>query len=179
VSQSSLLARLQPGRPLFWVLFLVVLVPDWFSKRWAETALLPRHVPHEVIGEYLRFTLSYNQGAAFGMHVGESSRWFFAVLAVAIIALMLWATRDLTRESTPAALGLPLVLGGAVGNLLDRLRDAAAVVDFIDVGVGTTRFWTFNIADSGITVGAICLVLAMWVGERPAAASASSEQSTA
>jgi signal peptidase II len=89
------------------------------------------------------------------------------------------ATRDLTRESTPAAIGLPLVLGGAVGNLLDRLREAAAVVDFIDVGVGTTRFWTFNVADSGITVGAIFLVLAMWVGERPAAAAASSEQSTA
>lgn len=170
MTSSALLGRLQPGRPVFWALFALVLVPDWFSKRWAEVALLPRHVPHEVIGEYLRFTLSYNQGAAFGMHVGEGSRWFFAALAVAIIALMLWATRDLAKESMRAAFGLPLVLGGAVGNLLDRLRDAGAVVDFIDVGVGTTRFWTFNVADSGITVGAICLVLALWTSERERAA---------
>lgn len=179
MSSTTLLARLQPGRPLFWALVAVVLVPDWFSKRWAETALLPRHVPHEVIGEFLRFTLSYNEGAAFGMHVGDGSRWFFAGLAVGIIALMLWATRDLTRESTLGAIGLPLVLGGAVGNLLDRLREAGAVVDFIDVGVGTTRFWTFNVADSGITVGAICLVLALWSGERDTKATPPVDERTA
>jgi signal peptidase II len=169
VSTAELRGRLQPGQPLFWGLLTLVLAADWASKRWAEAALLPRHVPHEIVGEYLRFTLSYNQGAAFGLHVGAGSRWFFTGLAVAIIWLVLWATRDLVRESTLGAVGLPLVLGGAVGNLLDRLRAAGAVVDFIDAGVGDVRFWTFNVADSGITVGAVCLVLALWVSERAAA----------
>lgn len=153
---------LRVGGAAFWALLLAVLVPDWLTKRWAETALLPRHVPHEIIGETLRFTLSYNQGAAFGMSVGAASRWFFAGLASGIIGLMLWATRDLVRTSRLASFGLPLVLGGAVGNLLDRLRDIGAVVDFIDIGVGDVRFWTFNVADMGVTFGAIALVLALW-----------------
>jgi signal peptidase II len=124
-------------------------------------------VPHEVIGDVLRFTLSYNPGAAFGMSVGSMSRVFFGVLAVLVIGLMLNVTRDLVRESRLAAIGLPLVIGGAIGNLLDRVRSDAGVVDFIDIGVGSVRFWTFNVADMGVTVGAACLVLALWQADGP------------
>jgi signal peptidase II len=66
-------------------------------------------------------------------------------------------------------IALALIMGGAVGNLLDRLQRVEGVVDFIDVGVGTTRFWTFNIADSAITIGAILLVLSsMAASKQPA-----------
>ncbi len=153
---------LRPGGAAFWALLLAVLVPDVLTKLWAERALVPRHVPHEVLGDVLRFTLSYNPGAAFGMSVGSLSRIFFGVLAVLVIGLMLYVTRDLVRESRLAAIGLPLVIGGAIGNLFDRVRSDAGVVDFIDIGVGSVRFWTFNVADMGVTFGAACLVLALW-----------------
>lgn len=146
----------------FWALLLGVLVPDVVTKAWAVEALVPRHVPHPILGDVLRFTLSYNPGAAFGMSVGSASRWFFGVLAVAIIVLMLRVTRDLVRVSWLGSVGLPLVLGGAIGNLVDRVRSDQGVVDFIDIGVGTVRFWTFNIADMGVSIGAACLVISLW-----------------
>jgi signal peptidase II len=69
------------------------------------------------------------------------------------------------------AVALGLICGGAVGNLVDRLLSPVGVVDFIDVGVGAVRFWTFNVADSGITVGAILLAIALWrsAGHSPSA----------
>lgn len=146
----------------FWALLLGVLVPDVVTKAWAVEALVPRHVPHPIIGDVLRFTLSYNPGAAFGMSVGGASRWVFGVLAIIIIVLLLRVTRDLVRVSWLGSVGLPLVLGGAVGNLIDRVRREQGVVDFIDLGVGTVRFWTFNIADMGVSIGAACLVIALW-----------------
>jgi signal peptidase II len=110
----------------------------------------------------LRFTLAYNPGAAFGMHLGPASRWIFAALSVVIVVVLLRATSDLTRISRSAAFGVPVVVGGAIGNLLDRIRLRDGVVDFIDVGIGAVRFWTFNIADTAVTIGAACLVLALW-----------------
>ena len=64
------------------------------------------------------------------------------------------------------AAALALVCGGAVGNLLDRLRTARGVVDFIDIGIGRYRFWTFNVADVGVTLGALALALLLWSEER-------------
>lgn len=148
------------------MLLLSVLAVDVASKQWAVQALVPRHVPHEVLGTYLRFTLSYNPGAAFGMSVGPASRWFFGVLALVIIAMLLRTTRELVAESYIASVGVPVVIGGALGNLLDRVRYREGVVDFIDVGTASWRFWTFNVADSAVTVGAICLLLGLWQVER-------------
>lgn len=139
-----------------------VLAVDFATKLIAVNTLSPRHVPHEIIGNVVRFTLSYNPGAAFGMHLGPGSRWIFAVLSVVIVAVMLRVTADLTRVSKLAAIGVPIVIGGALGNLLDRVLQRDGVVDFIDIGVGAVRFWTFNVADSAVTIGAICLILALW-----------------
>ena len=100
------------------------------------------------------------------MHLGPASRWIFAGLSLVIVAVLLRATADLTRVSKLAAIGVPVVIGGAIGNLLDRIRQRDGVVDFIDIGIGDTRFWTFNVADSAVTVGAVCLVLALWEQER-------------
>lgn len=139
----------------FWPLSLVLVLGDCSSKRIAEAELQPPHVPHEVLGDLVRLTLTYNPGAAFSMSLGAHSRWGFTVLALLVLVL-LWRTYQSAESSDRwqgAALGL--VAGGAVGNLLDRLRHEAGVVDFIDIGVGDLRFWTFNVADMGVTVGAI------------------------
>jgi signal peptidase II len=163
-------APLATGGPGFWVVLVTVLVLDIASKAWAVDALVPRHIPHEVIGEYLRFTLSYNPGAAFGMSVGAASRWFFGILALVIIGVLLRTTKELVEENWLASIGVPIIIGGALGNFLDRLRYREGVVDFIDVGVGNVRFWTFNVADSAVTVGAVCLIIALWQVERALAA---------
>jgi signal peptidase II len=162
----------EPSRPnayatwQFWAIVIVVTAFDFATKAWAVEALSPRHVPHQIIGDVVRFTLAYNPGAAFGMHLGPASRWIFAALSIVIVAVLLRATADLTRISRLAAVGVPIVIGGAIGNLLDRIRQRDGVVDFIDIGFGDTRFWTFNVADSAVTVGAVCLVLALWQQER-------------
>lgn len=150
----------------FWAIVAVVTTLDYFSKNLAVERLTPRHVPHPIIGDFVRFTLAYNPGAAFGMHLGPASRWIFGILSLVIVAVLLRATSDLTRFSRLAAIGVPIVIGGAIGNLLDRIRQRDGVVDFIDIGIGDVRFWTFNVADTAVTIGAICLILALWQAER-------------
>jgi signal peptidase II len=71
-----------------------------------------------------------------------------------------------TPDAALRAVALALLAGGALGNLLDRVRSARGVVDFIDVGLGDARFWTFNIADVGVSVGAVLLALVLWRDDR-------------
>jgi signal peptidase II len=141
---------------IFWTVAATVIVADVITKLLAESTL-PLHVPHSVVGEYVRFTLAYNPGAAFSMSLGQYSRMVFGAIAV-IALVILWRMH---REARPGeklkTLALALAFGGAAGNLLDRVRSSRGVVDFIDVGVGNVRFWTFNVADSAVTVGAILL----------------------
>ncbi len=144
-----------------WPLAGAVFVADVTSKHFAERNLQPLHVPHDIVGDVLRFTLTYNRGAAFSMSLGVYSRWGFTLLAVVVLTV-LWRTFQLAEHDDAwqgAALGL--VAGGAVGNLLDRLRHTLGVVDFIDVGIGDTRFWTFNVADMGVSIGATLLAILM------------------
>ncbi len=162
---------MSPKARWFWSLAAVVLVADVVTKRFAEQALQPRHVPHEIVGDVLRFTLTYNPGAAFSMSLGEYSRWGFAIMATIVLVVLLrsLATTDAGDAWQGAAIGL--VSGGALGNLVDRLRHVHGVVDFIDIGLGDIRFWTFNVADMGVTFGAIMLIIAML--KTPANASSS------
>lgn len=116
----------------------------------------------DVIGSYVRLTYIHNPGAAFGIDVGQHSRIIFLVLSIiALVALagMYWFTpaKDRTRLASIA-----LICGGAVGNMLDRIRSSSGVVDFIDVGVGDVRWPVFNVADIGVTVGAVILALSLW-----------------
>jgi signal peptidase II len=120
----------------------------------------------DVIGEYVRLTYIYNPGAAFGIQVGEYSRQIFLVLSVvALVALvaMYWYTPVSDRVRLMA---IALICGGAIGNLIDRIRQESGVVDFIDVGVGTIRWPVFNIADMAVTTGAIVLALSLWREEQ-------------
>lgn len=146
----------------FWIIVAVVVAIDFTTKMLAVEHLAPRHIPHPIIGDVVRFTLAFNPGAAFGMHLGPASRWIFAALACGIVVVLLKATADLTRLSRLAAVGVPIVVGGAIGNLLDRIRLRDGVVDFIDIGIGDVRFWTFNVADTAVSIGAVCLILALW-----------------
>src|SRR5262245_4635254 len=119
-----------------------------------------------VIGDYVRLTYIHNPGAAFGIHLGPYSRFIFLVLslvALAALAGMYWVTpaKDKIRLSSIA-----LICGGAIGNLLDRIRSSQGVVDFMDVGVGQLRWPVFNVADVAVTTGAIFLALSLWKEEQ-------------
>jgi signal peptidase II len=147
---------------------VLVVVGDVITKRLAVSKL-EFAVPYQIIGDWLQFTLVYNSGAAFGTTVGARSRWIFTLLAVAIlIVLVRMAFHSRPDEGWKLA-ALGLVCGGAIGNLVDRLRWTHGVVDFIDVGVGVHRFWVFNVADSAVSVGAAMLVLILWVEDRRSA----------
>ena len=121
---------------VFGGLIATIVALDVITKRIAVAALLPRYVPRAVVGDWVQLRLVYNQGAAFGLSVGGYSRPVFIALtlvAVAILYRMFLSTRDGDLIRTTA---LAMVVGGAVGNLMDRLRSAQGVVDFLDVGVG-------------------------------------------
>jgi len=150
-----------PKARRFWPLFLLVLLTDCATKRAAETHLVPANVPHEFLGELVRLTLAYNPGAAMSISLGAHSRLGFSVLALGALVILAHIYRRTSPGDRLAAAGLALIASGALGNLLDRLRSPRGVVDFIDVGFGQLRFWTFNVADVGITCGATLLVLAL------------------
>jgi signal peptidase II len=139
----------------FFPLALAILLTDCATKRVAEAALAPAYVPHPVLGDFLRFTLSYNPGAAMSLSLGPYSRVGFSILAGAALLLLGILYRRLSPGLGLPAIGLALVTGGALGNALDRLRSARGIVDFIDVGIGAARFYVFNVADVAITFGAV------------------------
>lgn len=145
------------NRWLFWGVAAAVVVADVLTKWLAVRHLSPPHVPHPVIGDVVRLTLAYNPGAAFSMNLGPYSRYIFGAFAL-IALIVLW---NLYRRSHPSeqllSFALGLAWGGAAGNLIDRVRSPRGVVDFIDIGVESWRFWTFNVADSAVTVGAVIL----------------------
>ena len=161
--------RPPPNGRLFWTTVLAVLALDIVTKLLVQRHL-PFATPQPVIGDVVRFTLVYNRGAAFSMSLGENSRYIFGAFAVVAIVI-LWR---LYRQSRPAdrarVLALALAKGGATGNLLDRIRESRGVVDFIDIGVGRVRFWTFNVADSAVTIGAVLLAWVLWTEERSSGA---------
>jgi signal peptidase II len=147
---------------LFWPIVLVILVVDVITKAMAERMLLPRGIPHEVLGNTLRFTLVYNPGAAFGLNLGPQSRWIFAVLTLVALVILGRLYRSTAVGTSPRVAALALVCAGAVGNLIDRLRSFFGVVDFIDVGIGDSRWPTFNVADMAVSVGAGLLAWVLW-----------------
>ena len=145
--------------PWLW-LSAIVIALDQLSKWWALHALAPAGVPHPVIPGFLNWTLAFNRGAAFNFLADGSGwqRWFFAVLALVICAVLLvWLART-PRRDWRTGLPLGLIVGGALGNLIDRLH-AAQVTDFIHVYFRQWDYPVFNVADCGITVGAVLLIV--------------------
>jgi signal peptidase II len=166
--------RSSPNARVFWGVGVMVVLADAFTKMLAVDQLVPSLRPREVLGDAIRFTLVYNPGAAFGLHLGPYSRWIFTLLTVGAL-LLLWHLYQGTRgDDRWRTLALSLVCGGAVGNLVDRLKSARGVVDFIDVGVGAHRWPTFNVADMAVSCGAVLLAYVLWREDAEAAARATS-----
>jgi signal peptidase II len=144
-----------------WLLLsLLVIALDQLTKLWALHALQPAGMPHPVIPGFLNWTLAFNTGAAFSFLADGAGwqRWFFVVLAVVISSvLVVWLART-PRRDWRTALPLAFIVGGALGNLVDRLH-AAQVTDFIQVYYRQWSYPVFNVADCGITVGAVLLIL--------------------
>lgn len=148
-----------------WVSALVIAL-DQLSKLWASTSL--NYAEPVNLLPSLNFTLMHNTGAAFSFlsQAGGWQRWVFAVLAVLISTiLVVWLTR-LKTDQRWMAVALTLVLGGALGNVWDRIY-LGYVVDFIDVYYEQWHWPAFNIADSAIFVGAVMLIVDSLRGERP------------
>ena len=148
-----------PPWPWAWLgVTALVIALDWLTKQRVSEAL-ELYRPVEVFS-WLNITLAHNYGAAFSFlsDAGGWQRWFFITLAMVVsVVLLVWLLR-LPRQEWRTGLGLALVLGGAIGNLVDRVT-LGYVVDFIDVHYGGWHYPAFNVADSSITCGVILLLL--------------------
>jgi signal peptidase II len=146
---------------IFAVLAIAVVVIDQVSKAWLVATVAPGDLPVPVLGDLLRVVHGQNSGMLFGML--PQSAPIFAVVSIVVTGLIVVYHAKAGRGIvTTIALGL--LLGGAIGNLLDRLNHGY-VVDWIDMGIGGVRFWTYNVADACITT-AIILLLAMAIFPR-------------
>jgi signal peptidase II len=147
---------------IFWPVVITVVLSDIITKWIAVRDLYPRGVPREVFGDVVRLTLVYNRGAAFGLHLGQYSRWIFLGLTIAALVILAQLYRQTTGRDIARTLAIALVSGGAIGNLIDRVRGPQGVVDFIDIGLGDMRWPTFNVADMAVSTGAILLAYVLW-----------------
>ena len=147
---------------IFWPVVITVVLSDIITKWIAVRDLYPRGVPREVFGDVVRLTLVYNRGAAFGLHLGQYSRWIFLGLTIAALVILAQLYRQTTGRDIARTLAIALVSGGAIGNLIDRVRGPQGVVDFIDIGIGDMRWPTFNVADMAVSTGAILLAYVLW-----------------
>jgi len=152
----------------FFGLAAVIVVADQLVKAWA----VPRYPLGEtvtVFGDFVRISMVHNTGALFGLF--RDQVYLFAAGSVVVIALIVWFHgRAVVTHGALATVALGLLLGGAVGNLIDRLT-LGYVLDFVDVGIGTWRWYTFNVADASISASLGLLVLMAFLpARRPAGA---------
>jgi len=147
---------------------LAIAIGDQLVKR-AVVARMAVGSPRDVIGDLVRFTRTSNTGAAFGLFRGRGVL-FILISAAASVAIIAFS-REIARLKRLEQIAFGLVLGGAVGNLIDRVR-IGAVVDFIDIGIGDLRWPAFNIADSAITIGVVLLAVNLLFLSRPGGAPA-------
>lgn len=141
------------GKSRWFLLSAVVLVLDQWTK-WMIEIHLPHHASHPVIPGLFNLTHVRNTGVAFGMFAtpGGEASWMLSALGLVALTLVLAYFAATPRDHRLLLMSLALVLGGAVGNLLDRMV-SGAVTDFLDVYVGTHHWPSFNVADSAITIG--------------------------
>jgi signal peptidase II len=155
-------AAAKPPRRLEVWLPMVIVAADQATKALIR-ATLPLHDSRTIIPGLVDFTHVLNSGAAFGFLNGVDFPFKTVVIAVtataALIGVGMYAA-SLAHHQLIARLGLALIIGGAAGNLIDRIV-AGSVVDFVDVYWGTHHFWAFNVADSAISVGVAIMILDM------------------
>nr|WP_303682762.1 signal peptidase II [Brevundimonas naejangsanensis] len=161
---------------------LAVIILDQLTKAWVLGAIDAAHISYipdgyriaEVAPPVLNLTYVLNTGVSFGLFGGGAGRWILSIFSVVVAGLLAWWATRANRRLLVAAIGL--VMGGAVGNVIDRIR-FGGVVDFLDFS-GTGLFpWIFNVADSGITVGVVLLILDSFLSERRTTVGAAHEKS--
>ncbi|MEK9500245.1 signal peptidase II [Gaopeijia maritima] len=161
----------RPGTRVFWPLLLVVLLADCTTKSVAVEALSPPGEPHSVVGDVFRLTLVFNDRGAMGLPVGDGGRRALGVIGLLISGGLFFWYRRAGRGDRWIAVTSALLIAGAVGNAWQRIWSERGVVDFIDIGLGAHRFWTFNVADVALTAAAGML---FWIIARDPAAPESS-----
>ncbi len=148
-----------PPLPWMWLgVSALVILLDWQTKQMASESLV-LYQSHSIFS-WLNMTLAHNYGAAFSFlsNAGGWQRWFFIFLSSAVsLVLLVWLLR-LPRHEWRTGLALGLVIGGAIGNLIDRVQ-LGYVVDFVDVVIRGWHYPAFNVADSAITAGVVLLLL--------------------
>ena len=165
---QSAAERMRP----FWTILAVTVLLDRITKVFADRALLGQAL--HVIGDTVQLRLVHNQGAAFGLELGAWQRWIFLAIAIAAIGWLWSASRHASVTDTLRQYAVGFVAGGAAGNAIDRMLSSRGVIDFIDVGIGTLRWPTFNVADIAVTCGAIALAISLWREDARQAAAVSS-----
>ena len=145
-----------PGRwVLFGVIATAVVLADQATKAWITSIVEPGS-GFSVLGQWLNFVYGQNSGILFGMV--PQSAGAFAIVSLVVIALIVVYHQKAGRGIV-MTVAAALLLGGAIGNLIDRLH-YGAVVDWIDMGIGGARFWTYNIADAAITTSILLILVA-------------------
>ena len=143
-----------------------VLVLDLISKNWALDTLGGGNRT-EIFGGFVPLTLAYNRGAAFGISLGDDSRWFFIPITILALILLLVLLKQAARRDWLRLVSISMVVAGALGNLYDRVRWDRGVVDFIGpIDLGIMDWPIFNVADMSITCGAVLLAISFWEEER-------------
>ena len=145
----------RPNWALFIGLAAAVVVVDQATKALVTSSLQPGE-SRPILGDLLRIVFSQNSGALFGLF--KDNAVMFGIVSLGVIALIV-AYHGRTGGSTFMTVTLGLLLGGAIGNMLDRLR-LGYVVDFVDGGIGSVRWYTFNVADAAISLAIVLLIVA-------------------
>ncbi|TVR66792.1 MAG: signal peptidase II [Gemmatimonadales bacterium] len=144
------------------VIVSVILAADLLTKWWALQALSDGR-RMELLGGLIPLTLAFNRGAAFGLSIGDDPRWIFIPITVGAVIFLTALILTSGPQQRLRSLASALVLGGALGNLYDRIRWDRGVVDFIGpIDLGFMYWPIFNVADMAITVGAILLAIHFW-----------------
>jgi signal peptidase II len=169
--------RRWPWGSRFWFIVTAVLALalDQVSK-WLVLRYETLHVPHQVVGDGLRFSLTMNERGLFGMSYGPL--WMHYALPIAVVGFVIYL--GLRSPDRWFGIALGMILGGGVGNnLIDRVR-FGSVVDFIDMGIGSTRWYTYNLADAFAVAGVIMLLTHEFFGwgKAKSATTADSKPST-
>lgn len=147
--------------PVFLGLAAGVVVADQLTKAWLVSFLSPGERV-EVVGDYVRLIHTQNTGALFGLFRDQAM--FFAIVSIGVVGAIVWFHHTSGRN-TLLSVALGLLLGGALGNMADRFR-IGYVIDFVDIGLGGLRFYTFNVADSAISLAILLLLISAFMPGR-------------
>jgi signal peptidase II len=138
---------------------MTITISDQLLKSWVtQPGRFHEDVPSPVIGDWLRIDLIHNAGGLFGLFQGSAV--FFGIVTIAVVAVLVALEVGSGWRSWLVTITLALLLGGAIGNFIDRYNQKY-VTDFVDIGIGSTRFYIFNLADSAVTV-AVILMFVLW-----------------